>query len=176
MTFTGFTSPRSSSSRSISAAACKGSAMGSGPASFSPPAPVRTPTSAAVPAAPSPGPIVIVTSSLAPALGCEALQPTWLAGELKRVWRVEHRPGPNRRNCATRPPQPPRLPLSASVPSSDLSTALAPKYHATREARFHVPVAVAGRTITISEEGADRERWHRDRVLSASDLLQTGRV
>src|SRR3954468_19809856 len=34
----------------------------------------------------------------------------WLAGELKRVWRVEHRPGPNLRNCATRPPQPPRPP------------------------------------------------------------------
>src|SRR3954464_6683660 len=174
MTFTGFTSPPSSSSRSISAAACKGSAMGSGPASFSPPTLLRMPTSAAVPAAPSAGSIVIVTS-LAHALGCEALQPTWLAGELKRVWRVEHRPGPNLRNCATRPPQPPRPPLSASVPSSDLSTALAPKDHATRGARFHVPVAVAGRTITISEEGADRERWHRDRVWSASDHLQTGR-
>ena len=49
-TSTGLTSPRFSSSRLISAAACKGSAIGSGSPSFSPSAPLMMPASAEVPA------------------------------------------------------------------------------------------------------------------------------
>src|SRR3954467_15619341 len=57
--------------------------MGSGAGSFSPSAPLRMPTSAAVPAAPSSGGLMVMVTSLAHALGCGALRPNianWMTG------------------------------------------------------------------------------------------------
>src|SRR4051794_3905920 len=83
--------------------------MGSGPAFSSPSAPLRMPTSAAVPAAPSSGGLMVMVTSLAHALGCQALRPN-IANRMTgaRVLMGSIEPGPA---CGTAPRGRPRSPL-----------------------------------------------------------------